>query len=230
MVGRGQRDDADGGGCGARQRCARRRDQNRRVFVRADRHHRVRADPMGPQRRCVVIKTLQFVTLLLFFLVTGVFWGTWFSLSRSMAEITSGTFLEVGHLMIANLGGPMSVLMPAALLSALVLCVLLVRRRQPAASLFAAAALMLMVVALVITLVVNVPIDRQIQSWTTAALAPDWQAIRDRWEFYHGLRTLVSVVALVCLFASTLATAWRIAPERQAQRGEYPGTSRSTAA
>jgi hypothetical protein len=30
-------------------------------------------------------KAVQFVTLLLFSLVTGVFWGTWFSLSRSMA-------------------------------------------------------------------------------------------------------------------------------------------------
>jgi len=161
-----------------------------------------------------VTKAVQFVTLLLFSLVTGVFWGTWFSLSRSMAEITPGTFLEVGHLMIANLGGPMSVLMPAALLAALVLCVLLFRGRQPRASLFAGAALVLMAAALVITLVVNVPIDRQIQSWTTAALAPDWRAIRDRWEFYHGLRTLVSVLALACLFAGTLATAWRSAPER----------------
>src|SRR5262245_45666800 len=113
---------------------------------------------------------------MLFSLVTGVFWGTWFSLSRSMAEITPGTFLEVGHLMIANLGGPMSVLMPAALLSAVVLCVLLFRGRQNRATVFAGAALILMVVALVITLVVNVPIDRQIQSWTTAALPTDWRA------------------------------------------------------
>jgi uncharacterized membrane protein len=87
-----------------------------------------------------------------------------------------------------------------------------------------------MAVALVITLVVNVPIDRQIQSWTTAALAPDWQGIRDRWEFYHGLRTLVSLVALACLFAGALSTDWRGAAERQAQRDEHPGTSRSTAA
>src|SRR4029453_13391114 len=129
-----------------------------------------------------MIKTVHFLTLLLFSLVTGVFWGTWFSLSRSMAEITPGTFLEVGRLMIANLGGPMSVLMPMALLSALMLCVLLVRGRQPRANLFASAALVLMAMALVITLVVNVPIDRQIQSWTTAALPPDWKAIRDRWE------------------------------------------------
>jgi hypothetical protein len=42
-----------------------------------------------------------------------------------MAEITPGTFLEVGRLMIANLGGPMSGLMPLTLLLALVLCVLL---------------------------------------------------------------------------------------------------------
>src|SRR5262245_44807556 len=91
--------------------------------------------------RYAVIRAVQFVTLLLFSLVTGVFWGTWFSLSRSMAAITAGTFLEVGRLMIANLGGPMSVLMPAALLSALVLCVLLFRGRQTRANLFASAAL-----------------------------------------------------------------------------------------
>jgi uncharacterized membrane protein len=177
-----------------------------------------------------VIKAVQFVTLLLFSLVTGVFWGTWFSLSRSIAAITPGTFLEVGRLMITNLGGPMSVLMPATLLSALVLCVLLFRGRQSRANLFAGAALVLMAGALVTTLAVNVPIDHQIQSWTTATLPPDWKAIRDRWEFYHGLRTLVSLAALACLFASTLSTGWRSAPDRQAQRDEHPGTSRSTAA
>jgi hypothetical protein len=54
---------------------------------------------------------------------------------------------------------------------------------------------------------VNVPIDRQIQSWTTGTLPPDWGAIRDRWEFFHGLRTVISLFALACLFAGTLATA-----------------------
>ena len=174
-----------------------------------------------------MIKGVQFATLLLFSLVTGVFWGTWFSLSRSMAAITPGTFLEVGRLMITNLGGPMSLLMPSALLSALVLCVLLFRGRQTRANLFASAALVLMAIALVITLVVNVPIDRQIQAWTTDALPSDWRAIRDRWEFYHGLRTVVSLGALTCLFASTLSTAWRNVPD---QRDEHLRTSRSTAA
>ena len=152
------------------------------------------------------MKVVQFVTLMLFSLVTGVFWGTWFSLSRSIGEITPATFLEVGRLMIGNLGGPMSALMPAAVLSVIVLSVLLYRRRQTEPSLFTIAAFALMVVAVLITLVVNVPIDRQIQSWTTGTLPPGWSAIRDRWEFYHGLRTLVSLFALACLFAGTLST------------------------
>ena len=175
------------------------------------------------------MKAVQFVTLLLFSLVTGVFWGTWFSLSRSMAAITPGTFLEVGRLMIANLGGPMSVLMPAAVLSAIVLCVLVFRRRHTGGNLLAGAALVSMVIAMIITLVVNVPIDRQIQSWTTATLPTDWNAIRDRWEYYHGLRTLVSLAGLACLFASTLSTTGELASmrDRQSQRGptaDRPGS------
>jgi uncharacterized membrane protein len=192
------------------------------------------ADPAAAasdaRRGCFVIKTVQFATLLLFSLVTGVFWGTWFSLSRSMSVITAGTFLEVGRLMIANLGGPMSVLMPAALLAALLLCVFLYRGRHTQAALFASAAFVLMIIALVVTLTVNVPIDRQIQSWTTETLPPDWQAIRDRWEFYHGLRTGLSLAALACLFVSTLGTASRRAGERQVQRADHPQKPRPTAA
>jgi len=177
-----------------------------------------------------VTKAVQFATLLLFSLVAGVFWGTWFSLSRSISEITPGTFLEVGRVMIGNLGGPMSVLMPAALVSALVLCVLLFRGQQTSAALFASAAFVLMVIALVVTLVVNVPIDRQIQTWDVASMPTAWQAIRDRWEFYHGLRTVVSLAALASLFACTLSTASRGAPDRRAHRQDHPGSVRPTAA
>jgi hypothetical protein len=63
------------------------------------------------------LRIAQFANVVLFALVMGVFWGTWFSLSRSIASITPESFLEIGQVMIANLGGQMSVLMPAALIS-----------------------------------------------------------------------------------------------------------------
>jgi hypothetical protein len=51
----------------------------------------------------------------------------------------------------------------------------------------------LLVVALVITLSVNVPIDRAIDRWTVDTLPSDWTSIRNRWETYHAARTFISL-------------------------------------
>jgi len=72
----------------------------------------------------------QFASILLSALVTGVFWGTWLGLSRSMASLTPETFLTIGHTMIGNLGLIMALLMPAALLATLPVLFLLYRRRS----------------------------------------------------------------------------------------------------
>jgi hypothetical protein len=149
------------------------------------------------------VRIARFVHLFLFALVVGVFWGTWFSLSRSIAAITPGTFLEVGHALIANLGGPMAVLMPATLVSAVPVLVSLYRldRRSFFLMLVGAG---LLVVALVITLTVNVPIDDAIDRWTVATLPPDWSISRDRWQAYHTLRTFASLAGFGCALAAVL--------------------------
>lgn len=134
----------------------------------------------------------------------GVFWGTWFSLSRSIASIRPEVFLDIGQTMIGNLGRPMSLLMPAALLSSLVLLVLLFRQGTRAAFSLALAGVLLMVAALVITLAVNVPIDNLIKGWTATTLPAGWTDTRDRWEFYHGLRTFASICSVCCVVASAL--------------------------
>lgn len=152
------------------------------------------------------MKMLQLVSVMLFALVTGVFWGTWFSLSRSMSAISPATFLEVGRIMISNLGGPMRVLLPASILSAAALLYVLYRRRESSAFILAAVAVSLMLVALTTTLVVNVPLDYVFVSWTVDTLPGDWRAIRDRWEFYHGVRTLLSIAALGSLVGSVLVS------------------------
>jgi uncharacterized membrane protein len=137
-----------------------------------------------------------FVHLFLFVLVAGVFWGTWFSLSRSMSSISAPTFLEVGHTMIANLGFPMAVLMPATLLSAVPVLVGLRRLRRRGSFSLMLVGVGLLVVALVITLSVNVPIDQAINRWTVDTLPTDWTRIQSRWEAYHAARTVVSLAGI----------------------------------
>ena len=96
--------------------------------------------------------------------------------------------------------------MPATILSTLVLVVMLVRRQDKTALVLAAAALALLVASTATTLSVNVPIDGQIQGWTVATLPADWERVRNRWEFYHGLRTALTLAGAGCLFASALWT------------------------
>lgn len=150
------------------------------------------------------MRVAHLVNLYLYALVMGVFWGTWFSLSRSIASIAPETFLEIGHTMIGNLARPMSILMPAAILANIVVAVMLFRRKEKGPLAFAFAALLLMLMALAATLAVNVPIDRQIQEWTVATVPVDWPAIRDRWETYHVLRTFASLAGFACACAAAV--------------------------
>ena len=153
------------------------------------------------------IRAAQATTIVLFALVMGVFWGTWFSLSRTMSQLSPDTFLAVGHQMINNLGGPMAVLLPLSLLSGLVTLVLLRQGRHRVAFWWLLAGFLLMVAALVITLAVEVPIDNQIQTWTATTLPSDWRSTQTRWELFHTVRTFASIAALVAATISATVMA-----------------------
>jgi uncharacterized membrane protein len=153
----------------------------------------------------VRIRAAQATTIVLFALVMGVFWGTWFAQSRTMNQLSAATFLAVGHQMIRNLGVPMAILLPLALLSALVTLALL-RRRRAAGFWWLLAGFLLMAAALAITLAVEVPIDNQIQDWTVATLPGDWRSIQSRWELFHTIRTFLSIAAVIAVTISAVVT------------------------
>jgi uncharacterized membrane protein len=152
-------------------------------------------------------RAAQATTIVLFALVMGVFWGTWFSLSRTMHQLSAQTFLAVGHQMIHNLGGPMAILLPLALLSALVTLGLLWQSGRAAALWWLLAGLLLMAAALAVTLAVEVPIDNQITAWTAASLPGDWRSTQSRWQLFHTIRTFLSIAAVVAVTISGVVTA-----------------------
>jgi uncharacterized membrane protein len=157
----------------------------------------------------VKVRVAQAITIVLFALVMGVFWGTWFSLSRTMGRLSPETFLAVGHEMIRNLGVPMAILLPLALLSALVTLALQRSGGRTAAFWWMAAGFLLMVAALGITLAVEVPIDNQIETWTAATLPGDWRSIQTRWELWHTIRTFLSIAAVVAATISATVSSVR---------------------
>ena len=149
------------------------------------------------------LKTVQFVSLVLVMLVTGVFWGSWLGLSRSIQTFTPDMFLAIGHTMIGNLAPVMPVLVMLAALSQGLLLVQL-RSRGSSAFLPSLIGFVMFLIAVAVTLLVEVPIDNQIRSWTPASLPADWTLIRDRWETFHVLRTFSALGGLIMLTAATV--------------------------
>lgn len=149
------------------------------------------------------MKAIQFITGLLLVLVAGVFWGTWFSLSRTMHELPAAMFLTIGKEIMANVALTMSIIMPA---SVLCLLILLIGSWKTKNLYFycVLAALVLFITALIITVGIEVPIDNQIRTWTVAAMPADWQGIRDRWEYYHTIRTVASLSAVAFFLIALL--------------------------
>ena len=130
-------------------------------------------------------------------LVTGVFWGTWFTLTRSIDGFPADNFIRIGKTIISNVAWPMRILMPATLISLLWLCVITRKRGLP--FYFFVTSFILMAITLVITVAVEVPIDNQIKTWTTETLPENWTALRSRWSQFHALRTFTSILSFVSL-------------------------------
>src|ERR1051326_6815980 len=100
------------------------------------------------------MKTIQFIALFLLMLVTGVFWGTWFSLSRSMEVFSLDEFIHIGKAIIQNLAVPMRIIMPACILFMLI-SIWTYPNKKSLGFYLGTAAFVLIIAALLITLMVE---------------------------------------------------------------------------
>jgi hypothetical protein len=140
----------------------------------------------------------QVISIVLSALVMGVFWGPWVGLTRSIATFEPEALLAIVKRMSKNLAPVMTILMPAALLS-MVPVLILAFSRRPATFYLTLAAFSLSVVALVVTMTTEVPIVKQIESWTTSTLPDNWEHLRDKWVSFHLLRVVSAIAGLTFL-------------------------------
>lgn len=60
-------------------------------------------------------------------------------------------------------------------------------------------AVALIVATVAVTLVVNVPINRQTAQWNPLNPPPDWQLLRNRWERFQAIRSMLLLLGFSCL-------------------------------
>jgi uncharacterized membrane protein len=144
------------------------------------------------------IKSIEFISLLLASLVMGVFWGTWFTLTRSIHDFSAAEFIHIGKTIINNVAVPMAIIMPATLIFMLI-ATLMSRRVNRNTFYLYLISFLLMVITLIITVGIEVPIDNQIKTWTEDSVPANWEALRQKWDLFHTIRTFTSI-ASVALF------------------------------
>lgn len=143
------------------------------------------------------LNILRFLTLLLLALIAGVFWGTWFTLTRSLETFSAAEFIHIGKTIIANVAFPMRIIMPLAMIL-LALSLWFYPDKRSAGFYWSIAAFIFLIVTLLITVGVEVPIDNQIRRWQASSMPFDWEAIRSRWKYFHAWRTLTALASLTC--------------------------------
>jgi uncharacterized membrane protein len=146
---------------------------------------------------------IQFISLLLLMLVTGVFWGPWFSLHRSIHVFKEDEFIHIVKTLAGNLAVPMKIMMPACIVF-LLISVRVYPHKDSGGFYLSIMAVCLIIVSLLITMLVEVPIVSQIQHWTVAAIPADWEAIRDRWLLFHVIRTIAAILSFAAYVGSIL--------------------------
>jgi len=141
------------------------------------------------------LKVVEFFSLMLAALVMGVFWGTWFTLTRSIHDFSATEFIHIGKAIIANVAVPMSIIMPLTLLLQLIAAVLVRNVNRSSVALYNSA-FVLMVLTLIFTVAVEVPIDNKIRTWTEASIPSNWESLRLKWDQFHTLRTFTSIASV----------------------------------
>jgi uncharacterized membrane protein len=115
-----------------------------------------------------------------------------------MSVFTPEVFLAIVNRLSRNIAPLMTALMPGALLSMLPVLFFSFHER-PRTFYLTLAGFTLFVVALLVTVLVEVPIVKQIETWTVSTLPGNWQQLRDRWQAFHVIRVITSVAGLVLL-------------------------------
>ena len=151
----------------------------------------------------MVLKLFELMNIVLLLLVSGMYWGPWLALTRSIATFEPDAFLAIVQRLNRNMEPLMTALLPIALLSTLPVLVLEYGSR-PAPFYLTLTGSVLFVATLVVTALVEVPIVKQIVTWTPSMLPGNWRQLRDRWSAFHYARIVPSVVGLVLILVAAI--------------------------
>ena len=151
----------------------------------------------------MMIQIILLITLFLMLLVTGVFWGPYFALHRSLNLFSASEFNHLTKVMGKNLGVSMRFLMPFCILF-MGITIFYFPYSSNIQIILLIVAFVFMLLSLVITMAVEVPLVNSLKAGTAETMPSNWEALRDKWVRFHAYRTVCALISFVLYTASVL--------------------------
>jgi len=146
-----------------------------------------------------VLNALEVVTVVIVGLMVGVEFSVAFIMNRILDALPEDSG-QLGH---AHGGRMLGALMPFWYMGSLVLSAIWAVagwRHQGAGLVVTAAGLL--IVSVVMSILLLVPINNRVKTWTADGLPADWKQQMNRWDRFHYVRVAVIVAAFTLLVAA----------------------------
>jgi uncharacterized membrane protein len=146
----------------------------------------------------MIFKACELISIIISAIVGGMYWGPWLALTRSLSTFEPKVFLKIVQGLNRNMEPVMTILTPLGLLSIIPVLVISYDTK-PETFYLTLAGFIMFVVALIVTMLVEVPIVKQIVTWTDSTLPDNWQQLRDHWGAFHIIRVVTGIAGLILL-------------------------------
>ena len=132
-------------------------------------------------------------------LFAGLLFGDRVGVTPIRPKLPASSFILFQQEIHLTFSKVMPVLLGVSLLSGVISLILLRRESRTSMFIFSALATLCVLAVIVMTRLVNVPINEALMTWSATAPPPNWQELWAPWERVHTIRTVVSLIAFACL-------------------------------
>jgi uncharacterized membrane protein len=140
-----------------------------------------------------VLGVARFGAVLFTGLVAGIFLGDRMGASFARPALSPSSFVTFQQIQHAHFVKMMPILIGIATLSSVAWLVLIRARSGGAEFVLVALGTLAYISVIVLTRMVNVPINNQLMTWNAVSPPPDVMEIWARWEHVHTVRTFLAV-------------------------------------
>jgi uncharacterized membrane protein len=113
----------------------------------------------------MTLKIVELINIVIAAIVGGMYWGPWLALTKSLKKFDSKVFLSVVNQLNQNMALLMTVLSPLSLLTIILVLIMTFSNHQTTFY-FTLIGFVLFLMALIVTVSIEVPIVKQIITWT----------------------------------------------------------------